>query len=119
MKTETHIVFGLGAAALAASMAYEAGFGGACLLPLVLASAAIHIAIDRLSHETVQAFSLRTRLLHSVETLAPVSAAAGLVAGYMAGGTLECELGGCLVFLASGASHLFLDALNYGRVGFG
>ncbi|GBF08656.1 hypothetical protein apy_03810 [Aeropyrum pernix] len=112
MKTETHIVFGLGVAVLAAAAAAEIGLGRSCLVPLVLASAGIHVAIDSLSHETVQAFSLRTRMLHSVETLTPLSVAAGLVAGYVAGGSLECELGGAAVFLASGLSHLFLDALN-------
>ncbi len=117
MRTETHVVFSLGIAVLAASL-MSSWLPGTltCMAPTILGAAAIHPIIDALSHEVRGGYTSRSRLLHSLETLAPISAAAGAVVGGLASPTIACVGGGAALFLISALSHLLLDYLNPGGV---
>ncbi len=115
LRTSTHVVFGSG---LAGAAAAALGCGAVCVVASALLAGVINALIDAGGHERRGGMVYRTKLTHSLETVAPLSFAAGLLVALSLGLPLTESLGAGLATAVGGLSHLALDALTPGGVYF-
>jgi len=112
LKEDTHIIFGAGLSALAASLL---GCSLTCIALAAMANLVIHPLIDRLGHEKHwwQKHPRRHKATHSLlgATLVSLAVAAALRHAAPAAGVGEWQPL-ALAALIGGLSHLALDALN-------
>lgn len=111
MRVYTHIILGFGASLLVMALLgtswWEAFY-------ISILAAGIHPFIDRLSHSKKGRSVYRTRLLHSFETLVPLSASIGFIIGFPLGP--PSALRASIAFMASALSHLVSDMMTPGGV---
>ena len=111
MKVHTHMALGFGASLLVLSLLgapwWEAAY-------ISILAAGIHPFIDRFSHGRKGGSVYRTKLLHSFETLIPLSAAIGFIIGFPLGPPSAFKAS--IAFVASALSHLASDMMTPGGV---
>ena len=111
MKVQTHVILGFGVSILAMALLgspwWEAVY-------VSILAAGIHPFIDRLSHGRRGRSVYRTKLLHSFETLIPLSAAIGFIVGFPLGPPAAFR--GSIAFVVSAFSHLASDMMTPGGV---
>ena len=111
MRVYTHIILGFGASLLVMALLgtswWEAFY-------ISILAAGIHPFIDRLSHSKKGRSVYRTRLLHSFETLVPLSASIGFIIGFPLGP--PSALRASIAFMASALGHLVSDMMAPGGV---
>lgn len=117
MKSYTHVSFGLGAGLATASLLQANTIVVLCLVPVI---PLLQVLIDAISHEVKGGYVRRTKLLHSPSGVSVFSAllaspaAAALNWLGLVGWVDAAKL--ILAAVASGLSHLLLDALNPGGI---
>ncbi len=107
------MVFGSG---LAGASAAILGCGALCVLLSALLAGVLNALIDAGGHERRGRYVYRTKLTHSLETVAPLGFASGLLAALaLEAGTLEALVAASATAVGA-LSHLALDAVTPGGV---
>ncbi len=107
------MVFGSG---LAGAAAAALGCGALCVALSALLAGVLNALIDAGGHERRGRYVYRARLTHSLETVAPLSFAAGLLAALSLGAPPLEALAAAAATALGALSHLALDAVTPGGV---